>query len=198
MFLEDAATTITEVAFAHNGNWVTFVHDHTNGTIDEGVTAHIHRFQLGSFTLEDVVALPDVVPTGLIASEQSDGTIAWQQPYSTVSTPTFTWTGGDPRAIGFPETIADPVGFFDGGTTATVVFPVGGAESPGTTVAVSSRRRSGADRPRRHRSSDEDGASSDVERPADSYRPTSRRLMTLPRTGRCDERTPRPGSARLR
>ena len=131
MFLEDAATTITEVAFAHNGNWVTFVHDHTNGTIDEGVTAHIHRFQLGSFTLEDVVALPDVVPTGLIASEQSDGTIAWQQPYSTVSTPTFTWTGGDPRAIGFPETIADPVGFFDGGTTATVVFPVGGAESLG-------------------------------------------------------------------
>jgi hypothetical protein len=131
VFLEDAATTITEVAFAHNGNWVTFVHDHTNGTIDEGVTAHIHRFQLDSFTLEDVVALPDVVPTGLIASEQSDGTIAWQQPYSTTSTPTFTWTGGDARTIGFPETIADPVGFFDDGTTATVVFPVGPAETVG-------------------------------------------------------------------
>jgi hypothetical protein len=125
VFLEDASTTITEVAFAHNGNWVTFVHDHTNGSTGEGVMAHIHRFQFEGFALEDVASLPDVVPSGLVASEQADGTVAWQQPYSTISAPTFTWSGGQPRQIGFPETIADPVGFFDGGSAAAVVVPVG-------------------------------------------------------------------------
>jgi hypothetical protein len=125
--LDDPMTRISEVAFSHNGDWVTFVHDHTDGTVDEGVLAHIHRIHLGGLWLEDVVSLPDVVPTGLIASEQLDGTIAWMEQRSTVNTQSFAWNG-ERVSLRFPETIAEPVGFFDRGAAVAVVRPVGGGD----------------------------------------------------------------------
>ena len=121
VFLEDPATTITEVAFAHNGDWVTCVHDHTDGTIDEGVAAHIHRIHLPDLLLEDVIAQVDVVPQQLVASEQVDGSIAWQETHSTVNHQTFAWSGGDVVSLGFPETEVVPVGFVDGGTAVAKV-----------------------------------------------------------------------------
>ena len=75
--------------------------------------------------MEEVPSPTDVVPTALIASEQSDGTIAWQQGYSTSNVQTFAWAGGEPLSLRFTEMISDPVGFFGTGTAVTVVTPVG-------------------------------------------------------------------------
>jgi hypothetical protein len=122
--LDDPTTRITEVAFAHNGDWVTFVHDHTDGALYVGSPAHIHRIHLAGLWLEDIASQPVVVPSGLIASQQLDGTIAWMEQHSTVNTQTLAWSG-ESVSLRFAETVAEPIGFFDRGAAVAVVRPVG-------------------------------------------------------------------------
>ena len=126
VFLDDPATRITEIAFGPTGDWIVFVHDHTAGTGDAGVAAHIHRLQLPGLGLEDIASLPDVVPVGLLASEQADGTVAWQQEYSAADVQAFSLANDVSEPLGLPETITRPVGFYADGTVVATVFPVDG------------------------------------------------------------------------
>ena len=127
VFLDDPATRITEIAFGPTGDWIMFVHDHTAGTVEAGVAAHIHRLQLPDLGLEDVVSLPDLVPNGLLASEQADGTVAWQQGHSTIDVQAFSLANDVSKNLGFSDTITRPVGFYADGTVVATVFPVGGS-----------------------------------------------------------------------
>ncbi len=127
VFLDDPATRITEIAFGPTGDWIVFVHDHTAGTVEAGVAAHIHRLQLPGLGLEDVASLSDVVPNGLIASEQVDATVAWQQESAITDVQALSLANDVSKLLGFAEMITRPVGFYADGTVVATVFPMGGS-----------------------------------------------------------------------
>ncbi|MEO6571821.1 MAG: hypothetical protein ABIO83_09755 [Ilumatobacteraceae bacterium] len=140
VFLEDADSVITDLAVAHNGNWVTFVHDHI-GSRDrvDPAAAHVHRFDLTTFGITDIEILPDDVPTALIASDQRDGTVAWERDIEggTGRHVAFTWSGGVPNPIAVDDHDTDAVGFLDDGTVATLVRPSDSPRAAADLVLVS-------------------------------------------------------------
>lgn len=120
--LEDRSTSVTDVAVAHNGNWITFVHDVTEGDTRE--EAHIHRVHLTDLPPERVPAEHEEVPVELIASEQLDGSISWREVVDDQDEGlAYSWSGIEPRDLSFPDAVVEPVGFLAEGTAAAVVLP---------------------------------------------------------------------------
>lgn len=129
--LEDPADTITEVAFGPDGRWVDFVHDHAG--VDDGVAAHVHRFDIAGVFVGDLATMEDVVPSDVVTSRQIDGSVAYVVDRSTVSN----WTervnvAGSPVGVSrLAEHRFQPIGFLDEGTLAGVDRPVPERDAPG-------------------------------------------------------------------
>lgn len=141
--LDDQTTLITELVVAHDGSWIAFVHDHTHSEVSTGASvdtvagpdgvhesgSHVHRLFLPTLALDDL-ATAELVPAGLVTSEQDDGLLAWTTTFGTANTQSTVMTE-DAVVLNFrpSEGMSTPIGFLDAGTTVLVNRPVGAPAS---------------------------------------------------------------------
>ena len=121
--LDDPATSISEIEVAPDGSWIAFVHDHTGGTLEPGVLAHVHRLGVPDLTLTDLAVYPDAIPTNLTVSEQGDGSLAWvtRHPAGTVGLD-IVRRDGERTTLDAPGAYRiEPVGFVDEGSLAVLI-----------------------------------------------------------------------------
>ena len=129
VILDDQSTSISEVVFGHNGDWIAFIHDHSLASMpDDPVMGHVHRLFLPFLAIDDLGSYFDSVPSGLVTSGQIDGTVAWTVAPGGRQQATVMAEDARVTYLSLPSLTSTPVGFLDSGTSATLLAPtVGGA-----------------------------------------------------------------------